>query len=569
MKTTAFESEEVLVGRVFDGARWETISNYPGINVRNDRITSTKTTATEPHHHHTSKQTTNASKIFVSVINYRDGKRCGVTLKSIFDNAENPASIIVGLVEQNSETDIKCLDHYCHLHGFDITTTKSSGGDETTKQKSNSNKNSSLQQQLAKSQCPYYHNVRQISVFDIAASGPVAARALMRKILGDEEFCLQIDAHSELTSSWDKIALDEWHSIGNDFAVLSTLPASFNDQFSYESRKDGIYYGRVPRICTIDYNPASVPYFPFKPEDAIAENLEKPLLSLGWNAGFSFHKCHLEEAVPYDSYLKFAFDVEEFNRLARMWTRGYDVYTPTRNIVYHRYGDHPDGINGKQEWGSHPQSNDLRLASIKRMMVLLSMGVHADRENFDSSRANMGIYGLGKRRTMNQFEKFIGMNVRKSLEQDAPCGMLQYVPYELDKSPGAMDNMYEHADNLDSQPEFPKRSYSQQPLLAGDLKHHLLMEHLGGESSTTLNSNDIENAFFKGSLIDTNGLSVVMMFLLWSLGLLIWYFMFISSHPLKRHIVSEVDRALSSYNALGSKDVRIGSKTGENSHKDV
>lgn len=31
------------------------------------------------------------------------------------------------------------------------------------------------------------------------------------------------------------------------------------------------------------------------------------------------------------------FDGEEFSRMARLWTNGYDVYTPRRGYIFHDY----------------------------------------------------------------------------------------------------------------------------------------------------------------------------------------------------------------------------------------
>ena len=47
----------------------------------------------------------------------------------------------------------------------------------------------------------------------------------------------------------------------------------------------------------------------------------------------SFSKCHAVRKVPYDPNLHFIFDGEEFSRMARFWTKGYDVYSPSRVIV--------------------------------------------------------------------------------------------------------------------------------------------------------------------------------------------------------------------------------------------
>jgi hypothetical protein len=71
---------------------------------------------------------------------------------------------------------------------------------------------------------------------------------LTRKIVGNEEFCLQIDSHTAFTQDWDVVAKEEWHVTGNEFAVLSTAPAKMSEQQDYESWT-GSKSKEVPRQC--------------------------------------------------------------------------------------------------------------------------------------------------------------------------------------------------------------------------------------------------------------------------------------------------------------------------------
>lgn len=66
-----------------------------------------------------------------------------------------------------------------------------------------------------------------------------------------------------------------------------------------------------------------------------------PKLTTTWGAGFSFSKCHAERRVPYDPHLEGIFDGEEFSKMVRLWTNGYDVYTPRRSHLVHDYS-HPN-----------------------------------------------------------------------------------------------------------------------------------------------------------------------------------------------------------------------------------
>lgn len=46
-----------------------------------------------------------------------DGKRCGETLRSIFETAKDPDKVVVGVIEQNDPEDEFCLSVYCGFYG--------------------------------------------------------------------------------------------------------------------------------------------------------------------------------------------------------------------------------------------------------------------------------------------------------------------------------------------------------------------------------------------------------------------------------------------------------------------
>ena len=142
---------------------------------------------------------------------------------------------------------------------------------------------------------------------------------MARKVLGNEEFCMQIDAHTDFAKSWDKIATEEWYRTNNEFGVISNVPAAMDKKQSYV---DGPWANEVPRQCMLRFMENGFPDY-ISPADGKAVDLGAPLLGHGWSAAFSFAKCHLEETVPYDLFSVYAMPVEQFSRFARMWTRGY------------------------------------------------------------------------------------------------------------------------------------------------------------------------------------------------------------------------------------------------------
>ena len=232
-------------------------------------------------------------------------------MKSLFENAEHPDKIIVGLAEHVQEDDKKCIELYCQAHGAKLL------------------KRQVIREDMTKvihlpdhdKECPRFDQIRLIATFHVAAKGPIWARSLVRKVLGNEEYCMQVDAHTSVIEHWDTVAKSQWKQTQNEYAVISHPPALMDEQAEYEP--GGSKANQVPRTCRIPYKPDNgFPDFNY-PAQAWAEDLDKPLLTYAWSSAFSFAKCHLEESAPYDSFSWYAKPIEQFSRFSRFWTRGY------------------------------------------------------------------------------------------------------------------------------------------------------------------------------------------------------------------------------------------------------
>jgi len=274
-------------------------------------------------------------------------------------------------------------------------------------------------------------------------------------------------------------------------------------------------------------------------DKAKVEHISKPLLSYVYYPAFSFAKCHLEEYVPYDNFSPQLFDGELFTRYARMWTRGYDTYIPTQNIVYHDDGEGLKDVDPKHWGGPRNEVNAERQASMERMAVLLSL---SEEENIEVAHANMGIYGLGKRRTLKQLEKFAGLNIKATKgngQHPEGCVNLKWMPYNISTSPA--ENMFQDANDLDPQPEYPLRDIGKQ--LKIETAPSPLQDLLGDNImalDAPVQEGDVDIVMSSGSTnipakVDS-ALSGQMVFMLWCFGLFVWYLLFSSSDtsPFKR-----------------------------------
>lgn len=138
--------------------------------------------------------------IFVGVASFRD-KRCSDTLNQVFSRADHPERITVGLINHiHTENDhgIKCLEDYCRSMGGKLGSCK---------------------------------HEKQITVMDVSfldAKSPGMSRVMQESLLGEQEFCLQVDAHSHFVKGWDTQSLDEWGMAANEYAILSTKPPALD-----------------------------------------------------------------------------------------------------------------------------------------------------------------------------------------------------------------------------------------------------------------------------------------------------------------------------------------------------
>lgn len=442
-------------------------------------------------------------KILVTIPSFRDGKLCGETLVELFAKASDPDQVVVNLIEQQNEDDAYCVEVYCQYSAKANVIERESFRDQTRV----------LSDNEERAKCPRFDQIRVVRISDHFAKGPAWARALGRRNLGNEGFCLQTSTHSSFAQDWDEKAKAEWLEANNEFAVISNPPKAKGD-----AEQDRL---SVPRTCRVNFlEDEELPHYD-PHADGMVEKLRTPLLAHTWSPGFSFSKCHLEEAAPSDGFLPYvSSDIEAFARYVRMWTRGYDVYTPTQNIVLRKPND-PESNVHRTEWIDNwrGRKTTMLLKSLKRIRSYLGIPGRVDNEATPQKLDNLGLYGLGKRRTLSQLNEFVGIDLtgKKSRSPDATCGNFEWVPYNSEISP--LENLHSNPDNLDPQPEFPLRT---QMTFDNDYDEDLD----GADDDMVLRFLSIRKDITNGRPGD---LPYDTLFVLWVLGLIVYCFVHVFS----------------------------------------
>lgn len=218
------------------------------------------------------------------------------------------------------------------------------------------------------------------------------ARQITQTMYNDEEYVLQVDSHTRFIKNWDEIAITELNKF--DKAILSfSPPLYFRDngqdtEFRYINQLDRMV---VPRAQSF-VGDWWVYYGGFDYETNTNFKNIKVAFSFG---GFVFSKGQFIKDVPHDPMLYYWG--EEQSMYLRAFTNGYDIYTPSQIVAWHRAHTHEDNVPKTWHVISDEQNQLLNNAAYDRTKEILTGTL-------------TGVFGLGTERTLDDWEKISGVN---------------------------------------------------------------------------------------------------------------------------------------------------------------
>lgn len=409
--------------------------------------------------------------LHINIASYRD-PLCPKTLFYMFTKATNPEKLFVRIIQQNDpEVDVDCLEEYCNLMNAD------------------------------KGECPYKDQVFIHNIHAKDAAGPMWARGIISQdmekaykdgLIKPQDHCMSIDSHMNFEPDWDSKMVAMWDDANNEYAVLST--------YVQDVEHLGSTKHQVPHLCMVKFT-SNVRTDATK----CANDLIRPKLTNAiWGAGLSFSKCHAELKVMVDPHTPHIFDGEEFNRAARFWTYGYDIYTPNKVLVLHNY--HESQSNPiAHTWGMNRNKHGSFADSSYRLYTMIGYpGGEKDEQKAIHLRQSK--YGLGDRRSLDQLYDFSGVDVRnrkKSIDGKNRCGNISWVPFAEhpkgvnyiptfdDKSEGPLDLPYDSTSVWFVPDSGAGASEKTDEFLHGDLRQ--MHEALQGEADDNEGGKSVEN----------------------------------------------------------------------------
>ena len=296
------------------------------------------------------------STILVSVASYRD-EECSKTIEDMFANATNPSRVFVAVCEQNKEgqTEEQCA------------------------------KSTILQR--------YGSNIRLITLDYTQAKGPTYARALCASLWKGEDYFVQVDSHTRFVKGWDDMVISMLARCPTHPAVITHYAPDMNGAHSSWDAS-----AHVPVMCDAFFNNDSIPAFKAVLQRA-KPGVMRPVPFVSCN--FWAARGQVLKDVPFDDDLPQLFVGEEQLLSARLWTSGYDIYTPDRNICQHFY------IRaGKPKFWEDISYRREQKETLKKVRYLLGLS------NVPPLKPVPLKYGMGTKRTVTDYWAFARVNIR-------------------------------------------------------------------------------------------------------------------------------------------------------------
>jgi hypothetical protein len=228
----------------------------------------------------------------------------------------------------------------------------------------------------------YKDNIRFSNMNYLEAKGPSYARYFCSQLWDYEQYFLQIDSHTIFEKDWDVQLIEMLEQCRKESTrpVLSVYPPSTSENGTESGTENG--------FPEMDYATVSEDGILMFQAGIRIKKYTRPIRSTKpfYAAGFMFTDGNFLYDVPYDPSLTHLFQGEEVLFSARMFTHGYDVYSPNISVLSHHYER-----KGSLYWDDIPDHSECRVLAEKKVLDILN------------ERLKDYEYGLGNVRSMDDF----------------------------------------------------------------------------------------------------------------------------------------------------------------------
>jgi hypothetical protein len=277
------------------------------------------------------------------------------------------------------------------------------------------------------------------------SKGACWIRSKIQNYYNDEKYTLQLDSHHRFAHHWDAILIKMLKQVTTKTSpkpILTAYLPSYDPADPEKSKLNDCWH-----LCFDRFMPEG-PIFIRPTSIKDWQKLKGPIPSRGLSGHFIFTTGQWCRDVPYDPQLY--FHGEEISLAVRSFTSGYDLYHPHKPVIWHQY----TRSGAKKHWDDNSDWGKLNQISYKRVKVLL--GVDGE----DPNQIDWGRYGIGKVRTLHDFERYAGVEFKtrkfhKDLIHDKPAP-IQYTSEDIFQS--ELVSIFKFCIDI-HKPELPESDY--------------------------------------------------------------------------------------------------------------
>ena len=244
--------------------------------------------------------------------------------------------------------------------------------------------------------------------------GTCWARAQIQRRFDGEAFYFQLDSHHRFAPGWDSALESEFARCPSSLPILSGYLPPFAERDGADWRADDT--GGALHASHFDHDGV----LHIKSHQIAGDLTQPPVRGHYLSGHFIFAPGEFVRRVPYDP--DFYFSGEEVSMSVRAFTNGFDVFHPSKAVVWHRYGREV----APRHWDDHPEGSarswmEAQRRSVAKWTRLFGPAPHIATED-----------GLGLRRSLADFEEWSGVDCHRQLIHPSalaaappPCGAPQ------------------------------------------------------------------------------------------------------------------------------------------------
>lgn len=247
----------------------------------------------------------------------------------------------------------------------------------------------------------YGNRVKIIRISWDKAEGPMFARNKILSLIDQEKYFLQIDCHTRFYKDWDKIILSEYNLCleQSDKPIISYYPININNM------TNPIHTRNIYHIATF----REVSKNGVKTSGRVVPVPKIPMKGIGITAAMLFMPSEVVKSVPIDPNLPFALHSgEQLLYAIRLWTRGYDFFTPTQHILATEYITNRNRIDIKYRSVLNGKANNANSDVWKKVKYLLGLD-KIENVPTNLKKNNEKIWREGDARGLDEYYKMAGI----------------------------------------------------------------------------------------------------------------------------------------------------------------